>query len=296
MYWANACQIIPPHDAGIAASITANLELWALNPTPDELARGARHPLHTDPLEAVATHYYHRLTRTLCFRGAVANAAAPRAAYTALHGVGTPWVQRAAAEFGLPPPVLTAAQCDPDPDFPTVPFPNPGAWVGGWVGGGLIGWMGMWRTGRGRGNIACVMIMSHARAEEGKGAWALAFEAAEAAGATLALANDPDADRLAAAERDPATGAWRAFTGNEIGAMLAVWVIENHKRRRAQEQREGAGGSGAGGGEERLALLSSTVSSRMLAAIAAEEGVRWEETLTGFKWLGNRALELEAQG
>jgi phosphomannomutase len=38
------------------------------------------------------------------------------------------------------------------------------------------------------------------------------------------------------------------------------------------------------------------VSSRMLGAMAAMEGFHWEQTLTGFKWLGNRALQLEAQG
>ena len=43
-------------------------------------------------------------------------------------------------------------------------------------------------------------------------------------------------------------------------------------------------------------MLSSAVSSRMLAALAAAEGLHWEETLTGFKWLGNRAKQLEGEG
>lgn len=70
----------------------------------------------------------------------------------------------------------------------------------------------------------------------------------------------------------PLAGSWRAFSGNEIGAMLAEWVLRNYR------QRQTAAG-GAGG--RQLAVLSSTVSSRMLKAIAEREGVHWEEALTG---------------
>eukprot|EP00887_Chlorella_sp_A99_P004503 scaffold34.g4503.t1 len=213
----------------------------------------------------VADAYYAALTASLHFRSV--NADAPRMAYTALHGVGTPWVERAFAAFGLPPPVLTPSQCGPDPDFSTgetamplcgVTFPNP---------------------------------------EEGEGAWAAAFEAAEAAGAVLAIATDPDADRFAVAERSPDSGRWRTFSGNEIGVMLGHWVLINFLKTHNDVP------------EDRLALLSSTVSSRMLEqargeqgrergrlSVAKQEGVLWAETLTGFKWLGNKALELEAAG
>ncbi|KAL4452333.1 hypothetical protein ABPG75_007995 [Micractinium tetrahymenae] len=261
VYWSNACQIIPPTDAGIAAAIEQELALWPLPPLGGTSAEQGlpvedpyQHPLVDDPLHQVAGEYYHRLAARLRFRGMNDNAAAPRVAYTALHGVGTPWLLRAFQAFGLPPPVLAEAQCSPDPGFSTVSFPNP---------------------------------------EEGKGAWLMAFAAAEAAGATLAFANDPDADRFAVAERDPATGQWRAFSGNEIGAMLADWVLRNHR----QLQLVDSLGLGLGqGAEERLAVLSSTVSSRMLEAMARKEGIRWAETLTGFKWLGNEALQLEKQG
>ena len=118
VYWSNACQIIPPHDAGIAAAIEAELPLWPL-PALGDLAAGRGHPLVRDPLAQVADRYYARLVQHLRHRSPQANAAAAPAAFTALHGVGTPWLQRAFAEFGLPPPLLAEAQCAPDPDFPT---------------------------------------------------------------------------------------------------------------------------------------------------------------------------------
>ncbi len=74
--------------------------------------------------------------------------------------------------------------------------------------------------------------------------------------------------------------------------MLAVWVIRNYRARQEQQPQEQ---QGAGSGQK-LAVLSSTVSSRMLAAIAEQEGAHWAETLTGFKWLGNTAIKLEQQG
>ena len=77
--------------------------------------------------------------------------------------------------------------------------------------------------------------------EEGKGALALSIEAANAAGADIILANDPDADRLAVAERIPThlrttsekspnpADEWRIFTGNEIGTLLGCWQWANNQ-------------------------------------------------------------------
>lgn len=88
VYWGNGCQIIPPHDAGIAASITQNLELWEL---PAQLPT----ELVYDPTQQIAESYYSKLTANLLMRGAEANEAAARAVYTPLHGVGGKYVQRA---------------------------------------------------------------------------------------------------------------------------------------------------------------------------------------------------------
>lgn len=88
VYWGNGCQIIPPHDAGIAAAIEQNLELWEL---PAELPPA----LVYDPTQQIAASYYSKLTAHLHMRSAEANAAAARAVYTPLHGVGGKFVLRA---------------------------------------------------------------------------------------------------------------------------------------------------------------------------------------------------------
>jgi phosphomannomutase len=111
---------------------------------------------------------------------------------------------------------------------------------------------------------------------EEKGALDLAFALAEREGADLILANDPDVDRLAAAVRAP-TGKFVQLTGNQVGALLGHYLLT-----------EGPNATG-----DRL-VLASCVSSPMLGTIARKLGVRYEETLTGFKWIANRAMELEA--
>ncbi len=100
---------------------------------------------------------------------------------------------------------------------------------------------------------------------EEPGAMDLALELAEQTGPDLVIANDPDADRCAAAVAGP--GGWRMLRGDEVGALLGSHVI-------ARGVREGG------------VLANSIVSSRMLATMARAAGVSHEETLTGFKWIG----------
>ncbi|GBF95500.1 phosphoglucomutase [Raphidocelis subcapitata] len=123
--------------------------------------------------------------------------------------------------------------------------------------------------------------------EEGKGVWTLAYETAAAAGASVVLANDPDADRLAAAEADSGSsggGGYSSFSGNDIGLLLADWVWTNFRHRSPEVP------------PAKVAMLSTAVSSKALAAMAEAEGFKFVETLTGFKWLGNVAAQLEAEG
>jgi phosphomannomutase len=137
------------------------------------------------------------------------------------------------AGAGFAPAVVVDQQGEPDPDFPTVAFPNP----------------------------------------EEPGALDLALALAAAEAADVVVAHDPDADRLAVALPDPAApGGWRALSGDEIGVVLADWLLEH--------------GEGAG----RL-VETTVVSSSMLGRLAAARGVAFAETLTGFKWLARAALD-----
>ncbi|MGW2895671.1 phospho-sugar mutase [Streptomyces sp. NPDC001212] len=146
VYLGDGSQIVPPADAGIAAEIDAITTLAAV-PRPDS----GWNILDDSVLEAY-------LART----DAVLAPGSPRTArtvYTAMHGVGKDTLLAAFARAGFPAPDLVAEQAEPDPDFPTVAFPNP----------------------------------------EEPGAMDLAFARARATGPDLIIANDPDADRCAVA-------------------------------------------------------------------------------------------------
>ncbi|KAI8874359.1 hypothetical protein GQ42DRAFT_23314 [Ramicandelaber brevisporus] len=237
VYWDNACQIIPPVDAGIAAEIAANPEPWVWD---ENLVDS--HPLCEDITEKAIDAYYASLSKTLASNKSVSASGSekPLFVYTAMHGVGLPFAQRAFKALGLAPFFAVDAQCTPDPDFPTVRFPNP----------------------------------------EEKGALDMAIATADAHGISIVLANDPDADRFAAAEKQT-DGTWRLFTGNQVGTIFAAIMLERSK---------------ANGQVDKIAMLNSTVSSKMLESIAKKEGFKYAETLTGFKWLGNTAISLTKQG
>ena len=156
-----------------------------------------------------------------------------RMAYTPLHGVGAETFLRALSRAGFDPPAVVAEQAEPDPDFVTAPFPNP----------------------------------------EETGVVDRLLDLAAHTGADVALAHDPDADRLAVAV--PESGRWRLLTGDETGCLLA-----EHLLRRAGPD----DGPEPGTGRRRL-VINTVVSSRLLPLIAAAHGADWAETLTGFKWI-----------
>ncbi len=151
--------------------------------------------------------------------------------HTALHGVGTETVLAAFDRAGFQAPNVVESQAQPDPAFPTVSFPNP----------------------------------------EEPGAIDAAIELAEQTGPDVVIANDPDADRCAAAV--PGPGGWRMLRGDEVGALLGSHLL--------------AKGASAGVlvDSADCVFANSIVSSRLLAAMCRAAGVRHEETLTGFKWI-----------
>ncbi len=157
--------------------------------------------------------------------------------YTPLHGVGWKLVEKTLRLAGYSKLHVVPEQAEPDGRFPTVRFPNP----------------------------------------EEPGALDRALALAAEKKADLILANDPDADRLAACVALP-TGRYLQLTGNQIGLLLADFALE-HAPARPQPL-----------------VLSSIVSSPMLADLARERGARSEQTLTGFKWIWNAALDLENDG
>jgi phosphomannomutase len=148
VYLGDGSQIVPPADAGIAQQIAAVGALADL-PRSDDWQR-----LGDDVLEA-----YLADVSALVEGG-------PRdlvTVYTPLHGVGGDTVTEVLRRAGFPPAHPTPAQSEPDPDFPTVAFPNP----------------------------------------EEPGAMDLAMRVAQQTGADLVVANDPDADRCAVAVPGP---------------------------------------------------------------------------------------------
>lgn len=213
VYLGDGSQIVPPADAEIAAQIDAIASLHDV-PRPET----GWQTLADDVLNAY-------LART----DAVLAPGSPRTArtvYTAMHGVGKDTLLAAFARAGFPVPDLVAEQAEPDPDFPTVAFPNP----------------------------------------EEPGAMDLSFAKAREVDPDLIIANDPDADRCAAAVKDATEGRtdWRMLRGDEVGALLAAHLV-----------RRGARGT----------FAESIVSSSLLGRIAEKAGLAYEETLTGFKWI-----------
>jgi phosphomannomutase len=123
---------------------------------------------------------------------------------------------------GFAAPYVVERQELPDPDFPTVAFPNP----------------------------------------EEPGAMDLALALARERDVDLVVANDPDADRCAAAVSGP--HGWRMLRGDEVGALLAHHLLTTGRT-----------------GTYACSIVSSTLLSRMAAAA----GQPFAETLTGFKWI-----------
>lgn len=173
VYWSTGAQIVPPVDAEIAAAASELGSVRAL-------------PRSAEGITAIGADV-HEAYRRACL--ALVEGAGPRdlrIAYTPLHGVARDTLLAVLDRAGFTDVHVVAEQADPDPDFPTVPFPNP----------------------------------------EEPGALDRALALARDVDADLVLANDPDGDRIAVAIPAPsAEGGWRPLTGDEIGCVLAEALL-----------------------------------------------------------------------
>ncbi|OCT93418.1 glucose 1,6-bisphosphate synthase [Xenopus laevis] len=120
--------------------------------------------------------------------------------------------------------------------------------------------------------------------EEGECVLALSLRLAEKEGARVVVATDPDADRLAVAELQD-MGRWKVFTGNELAALLGWWMFYCWNKSCSDRS-----------DVSDVYMLATTVSSNILHSIASKEGFNYEETLPGFKWIGNRVKSLLDEG
>ena len=181
VYLGDGSQIVPPADAEIAARIA---QVGALAEVPRGPSAGAG--VSIEVLSEEVLERYLDTAAALVGDG-------PRdlsVVYTPLHGVGGHVVAQVLRRAGFEHPHVVSRQARPDPDFPTVAFPNP----------------------------------------EEPGAMDLAMELAAQVGADIVVANDPDADRCAVAvpvaDRAQSRSGWQMLRGDEVGALLAKHLIE----------------------------------------------------------------------
>ena len=235
-------QIVSPSDTQIAAEIAAfdgieGIALaeggWTVLPSTGE--SGSIEDAYVDAVTALADPRLFPSRRL-------------KIVLTPLHGVGGRTALSVLQRAGFADVTLVEPQAQPDPDFPTVAFPNP----------------------------------------EEAGALDLALELAERIGADIVLANDPDADRAAVAVRRTASGKWEMLRGDEVGALLgahlAARLAAQAARDAAKDGRAKDGTSPAPMAGPAV-FANSIVSSRLLGRIAEWHGIAHRQTLTGFKWI-----------
>jgi len=105
----------------------------------------------------------------------------------------------------------------------------------------------------------------------------MALKKADEVGAELVLATDPDADRMGVAVRGKG-GEMELLNGNQIGSLLAEYRIVQLKARGILPQE----------GTESAALVKTFVTTPLQEAIAQAHGLKLINTLTGFKWIGEK--------
>ena len=129
LYGENGCQIIPPNDSEIAALIEKNLEPWNEHVWDRKISNQLKETLCPDPSYQLLQEYYRGIISSLHLQNSINDESSKRGnikvCYTAMHGVGLPFAERMVETLGLPKMIIVEAQAKPDPEFPTVSFPNP---------------------------------------------------------------------------------------------------------------------------------------------------------------------------
>lgn len=159
--------------------------------------------------------------------------------YTPMHGVGESACGEALRAAGFAKVNVLESQRQPDPDFSNVP-----------------------------GQVANPEVPRTLEP---------AIEEARRTGADLVIASDPDADRIGVAlpVGPSSAGAWTTLTGNQIGALLAAFVVEQCQK--------------AGSLRPDHYMVTTLVSTPMTRSIAEQAGIGMEDNLlVGFKWIGQR--------
>ncbi|MGI9596184.1 MAG: phospho-sugar mutase [Acidimicrobiales bacterium] len=191
LYLADGIQLVSPADGEIADAIDRVVEAGpGVGSSASDADRGAGNTAAADVPDiadrAIDSHRSTAIAALLTDHRDVA------VLYTAMHGVGGRHMVSCFEQAGFPAPIVVSEQFDPDPDFPTAPFPNP----------------------------------------EEPGAFDLAYATIERlppGSVDIILANDPDADRLAVGIAGD-DGRWRRLSGDEVGALLIDHVLRHTER------------------------------------------------------------------
>ncbi|CRG99678.1 phosphoglucomutase, putative [Plasmodium relictum] len=236
VYAANGAQIIPPIDKNIANCILGNLKPW------NDVYEYLNEDFYLKDTSLVQDIYYEMydsfmddLKREFNFNCSLNSHTKLVIIYSPMHGIGRKFVQGIMHVVGFNNLLTVPHQALPDADFSTVSFPNP----------------------------------------EEKGALDMSIQLADSIKSPIVVANDPDADRFACAEKF--NNNWKIFSGDELGIIFAYHLMKQYEKKNIDKSKH--------------VFICTVVCSRMLKKLCEKYGYAYDETLTGFKWLINKAIE-----
>ncbi|PRX35596.1 phosphoglucomutase [Orenia metallireducens] len=234
VYWEDGGQIVPPHDKGIIAEVNAIENFEEVKITAEEVAREEGLFEIIDPK---MDDKYIKTLKDLSLNPEVIKEVADdfHLVYTPLHGTGNIPVQRILKELGFKNLHVVKEQEAPDPEFPTVAYPNP----------------------------------------EEPNVFEMGIKLADQTDAQLVMANDPDADRVGIAVKDTDDN-WVFLNGNEVGILLTEYIIKSLDEV-----------------SDNSVVIKTVVTTEMINPIAKKYNLDVMNTLTGFKYIGEKIREFE---